>query len=149
MMSQAITPMTLDNAEIVGWVCLVVGIATIAAGVFLGLTTPAKEAKEAKKQLETAGHAISQADQHIQQARAAAANSQRAGAEALMAAGEEATNAAEDAKAKTEEAKTALEQVASIVGSLPENLRFAGMLVLVGAVLMGVATIQFGGTSLF
>jgi hypothetical protein len=32
---------------------------------------------------------------------------------------------------------------------LPENLRFAGVLVLVGTVLIGVATIQFGGTSLF
>ena len=53
------------------------------------------------------------------------------------------------AKGKTEAAKSALEQVGSIVASLPENLRFAGLLVLVGAVLMSVATIQFGGTSLF
>jgi hypothetical protein len=32
---------------------------------------------------------------------------------------------------------------------LPENLRFSGMLVLVGAVLISIATIQFGGVSLF
>jgi hypothetical protein len=39
--------------------------------------------------------------------------------------------------------------VQGIVAALPENLRFAGLLVLVGTVLMGVATIQFGGVSPF
>ena len=149
MLSYVITPMVLDNAEIVGWVCLVVGVAVVATGIYVGLTTPAKEAAEAKKKLETAEQAIADADDQIRQAKVAAANSQAVGAESFMAAGEAATKAAEDATAKTAEAKTALDQVAGIVASLPENLRFAGMLVLLGVVLMGVATIQFGGTSLF
>jgi hypothetical protein len=33
----------------------------------------------------------------------------------------------------------------SVVASLPENLRFAGLLVLLGTGRIGVATIQFGG----
>ncbi|HET9287130.1 MAG TPA: hypothetical protein VFO26_06185 [Gaiella sp.] len=61
----------------------------------------------------------------------------------------EATEAVAAAGASTEAASSALEQVQGIVAALPENLRFAGLLILVGAVLMGVATVQFGDVSLF
>ena len=60
-----------------------------------------------------------------------------------------ATEALTVAGQSTEGAKTAFEQVEGIVASLPQNLRFAGLLVLVGTALIGVATIQFGGVSLF
>ena len=45
--------------------------------------------------------------------------------------------------------KSALDEVSGIVAALPENLRFAGLLILVGAALMSVATVQFGGHSIF
>lgn len=48
-----------------------------------------------------------------------------------------------------EEAKGKFSEIGSLVGSLPEHLRYAGLLIVVGAALIGVATVQFGGTSLF
>lgn len=60
-----------------------------------------------------------------------------------------AAGTAQEASASAAAAKSAIEQVQGIVGSLPVNVRFAGLLVLVGAVLMSVATIEFGGVSLF
>jgi len=51
--------------------------------------------------------------------------------------------------ASADAAKSALEQVQGIVGALPENLRFAGLLVLIGTLLISVATVQFGHISLF
>jgi hypothetical protein len=44
---------------------------------------------------------------------------------------------------------TAAEQISGLVASLPEYQRFPGVVVLLGAALMGVGTVQFGGTSLF
>lgn len=57
--------------------------------------------------------------------------------------------AVSDAKEKGAEAQSVLQEIGSIVSALPENLRFAGLLVLVGTVLMSVATTQFGGHALF
>ena len=58
-------------------------------------------------------------------------------------------SAAASAQTTAAEAKNTLEEIGGIVGALPENLRFAGLLILVGTVLMSVATVQFGGHSLF
>lgn len=147
MLNCLVVAMVLDNAEVVGWVSLAVGIGLVGVGAYVGTTTPATETKNAREKLDTAEKAITAAEERMREATTAAANSQP-GAENLVAANEAAASAAQAATVKTAEAKTALEQVAGIVGSLPENLRSAGMLVLIGAVLMGVATIQFGGTSL-
>jgi hypothetical protein len=62
------------------------------------------------------------------------------------AADQESASTAED---KAEEVKSKLGEIGSLVGSLPEHLRFAGLLILIGAVLMSVATVQFGGQSIF
>jgi hypothetical protein len=43
----------------------------------------------------------------------------------------------------------AAKEISELIASLPEYQRFPGMLVLLGAALMGVGTVQFGGTSLF
>jgi len=63
-----------------------------------------------------------------------------------MAADEDTAKAVEE---KADQVKSTLGEISSLVGSLPEHLRFAGLSVLVGAVLMSVATVQFGGHSIF
>ena len=46
-------------------------------------------------------------------------------------------------------AESTLKELQGIIGSLPERLRFSGLLVLLGALLMSVATVQFGGHQIF
>jgi Sec-independent protein translocase protein TatA len=133
-----------SQADAVGWVCLVIGILVLGAGVFTGLQTSLTEAPEkAKDKLDEASQKIDEAKEHIDRTTAA----MEGGLEA--AAATEARSAGQAAGTSADAAKSAIEQVEGIVGALPENLRFAGVLVLVGTVLIGVATIQFGGTSLF
>jgi hypothetical protein len=125
----------LDNAEAVAWLCFVLGAIVLLVGLYLGLkTAPEKAEKENKQKIDQAKAKI---EETTSQLKAASSGT-------LEAGGATAT-----ATAAAEEAKSALEQVGSIVGSLPEHQRFPGMLVLVGAVLMGVGTIQFGGTAIF
>jgi hypothetical protein len=137
---------TTGSARTTAWICFGVGLALVLAGVALGAYTSVfgqgggATIDDAKKAVDDTAH-------QAQQARTAAHAAVQPGAEALAAPA--AATAADQAAAKAAEAKSALDQVSSIVASLPENLRFAGMLVLVGTVLMSVATIQFGGVSLF
>jgi hypothetical protein len=132
------------QADAVGWICLVIGILVLGAGVFTGLKTSLTEAPEkAKDKLDEASQKIDEAKEHIDRTTAA----MEGGLEAAGAT--EARSAGQAAGTSADAAKSALEQVEGIVGALPENLRFAGVLVLVGTALIGVATIQFGGTSLF
>jgi uncharacterized membrane protein YcjF (UPF0283 family) len=137
------------QADAVAWICFVVGIALLVAGVAIGLWMSLKQlprkAEEARAKLEDASAKLEMARAHVQTASTAA----NANLESFTPGGAGGKNAAEAAQESTEAAKTALEQVQGIVGSLPENLRFAGLLVLVGTVLMSVATVQFGGISLF
>lgn len=128
----------LDNAEAIAWICFVLGGLVLLVGLFIGLVTAPKKAEaETKQKIEEAKAKL---DQTTAQLEAATAGGLEAGG---------ATGAAATATATAEAAKSALEQVGGIVGSLPEQQRFAGMLVLIGAVLMSVGTIQFGGTSIF
>jgi len=141
--------MAFTEADAVAWICFAVGIALLltgsALGLWLSLRHAPTRAKEARAALEEASRKLEQAKAHVQTAsEATGSNLELAGAETASA-----KTAADAAQESTEAAKTAIEQVQGIVGALPENLRFAGLLVLVGTVLMGVATVQFGGTSLF
>ena len=140
----------ITQADFVGWVCLVVGILVLFGGVAIGLSTSrtqaGKGAKEARAKLAEARARIEEAKRRIERTTSAVSGS---GEESLAVNATGATEAAEAAGESTEAAGTALEQVEGIVAALPENLRFAGLLVLVGTVLIGVATIQFGGVSLF
>jgi len=122
----------------------VVGLLLLGAGVWMGFKTSLTEAPEtAKHKLEEASRRIDETKEHIDRTTAAMEGGlESAGATEAMSAGQAAGTSADAAK-------SALEQVEGIIGALPENLRFAGVLVLVGTVLIGVATIQFGGTSLF
>jgi hypothetical protein len=123
-----------DSAEIVAWTCFVVGIVLLTAGVVMGLAlTFWKHRQDVTKKVE-------EAKAKVDELKATAMSQTRATAGEAPAATAEAQAAA---------AKGTLEEIGSIVGALPENLRFAGLLVLVGTVLMSVATVQFGGQSLF
>jgi hypothetical protein len=139
--------LAVAQADIVGWVCLIVGILVLVGGVAIGLSTSRTQAgkgtKAARAKLDEARTRIEEAKRHLEQTTA------ESGLESLGVNAAGATEAAEAAGESTEAAGTALEQVEGIVAALPENLRFAGLLVLVGTVLIGVATIQFGGVSLF
>jgi hypothetical protein len=128
----------LDNAATIAWICFVIGAITLFVGLYIGLKlAPEKAEAETKQKIDEAKAKLEETTSQLQ---AAASGTLEGGA---------AAGAAATATATAEAAKSALEQVGGIVGSLPEYQRFSGMLVLVGAVLMSVGTIQFGGTSIF
>jgi hypothetical protein len=141
--------LAVSQVDEVRWTCFVVGIIVLFGGVALGLSTSLRRApgktRDAHAKLDEATARIAEAKVQIETARSAVVS----GPEPSRVSAAEATTAADEAGASMEAAKTALEQAQGIVGALPENLRFAGLLVLVGTVLMGIATIQFGGVSLF
>ena len=123
------------SAEIVAWTCFVVGIVLLFAGVAIGLALSfRKQAQDVKRKVD---EALDKVDELKDMATSGW----------LKASADE--SAAASAETKAAEAKTTLKEIGGIVASLPENLRFAGLLVLVGTALMSVATVQFGGHSLF
>jgi gas vesicle protein len=140
----------LTQRQAVAWLCFFVGVLVLFGGVAIGLWTSLRKAprtaEEAKVKLDEARTKIDEAKAHIEESSAAVADSNL---ESFTASAADAAVAAEAAGESAAAAKSAFEQVQGIVAALPENLRFAGLLVLVGTVLMGVATIQFGGVSLF
>ncbi len=111
-----------------------------------------KKTAEAADQIAAAQTALQMGGQGFADVATAAGPSVSAATSAVTGAttaADDAASSAAGAAASNDTAKTKLEQIESLIGSLPEELRFAGFLILVGTVLMGVATIQFGGTSLF
>jgi hypothetical protein len=123
------------NAELVAWVCFGLGVLLVLAGVITGFDL------SSRKVTSDVQRKVNEASATIDQLRSAAV------AGALNAAtDQESASTAED---KAEEVKSKLGEIGSLVGSLPEHLRFAGLLILIGAVLMSVATVQFGGQSIF
>ena len=124
-----------SSAEIVAWTCFVVGIVLLFAGVLIGLAlTFRKTTKEVQEKMRVLRG-------KVDELKDTAING------SLKASPDE--QAASAAETKAAEVKSTLDEVSGIVGALPENLRFAGLLVLVGTALMSVATVQFGGHSLF
>jgi hypothetical protein len=123
------------SAEIVAWTCFVVGIVLLLAGVLIGLVLTFRNTT---KHVE---HKMRQARAKVDElTETAVSGSLHSHADHEAAASAEAAGA---------EVKSALDEVSGIVGALPENMRFAGLLILVGTALMSVATVQFGGQSLF
>ncbi len=140
----------VTQADVVAWLCFGIGTAVLTVGVALGTArslrhAPAKT-EEASAKLDEARARLDAATVHIAASTSAVAT---ADLESFDASAADASTAAQAAGASVEEAKSALEQAQSIIAALPENLRFAGLLILVGAILMGVATVEFGGVSLF
>jgi hypothetical protein len=140
----------VTQGEAVAWLCFVVGMAVLLGGVAIGLWTSFQKAPQtaqtAKDKLDEARARIEEVKGHIEASTSAAAGSDL---ESFTTSAAEATTAAAAAGESADAARSALDQVQGIVAALPENLRFAGVLILVGTVLMGVATVQFGGVSLF
>jgi hypothetical protein len=138
------------QADAAAWICFGVGLVVLFGGAVIGLWTSLKrapaKAADANAKLDDAKAKIAQAKSQIEQT---SSEMRRGSLEGFTAAVPGATEALNAAGASAEGAKTAFEQVEGIVASLPQNLRFAGLLVLVGSILIGVATIQFGGVSLF
>jgi hypothetical protein len=123
------------SAEIVAWSCFFVGVVLLFAGVAIGLALSfRKQAQDVKRKVD---EALDQVDELKDMATSGW----------MKATADE--GAAATAETKAAEAKSTLQEIGGIVASLPENLRFAGLLVLVGTALMSVATVQFGGHSLF
>jgi hypothetical protein len=123
------------SAEIVAWLCFVVGVLVLFAGVAIGLyLTFGEPTHDVKRK-------IAEGKDKVDELTTAMTSTMRAGA------GQETAAAA--AQSQASEVKSKFEEIGELVGSLPENLRFAGLLVLVGTVLMGVATVEFGGQQLF
>ena len=147
----ALIPLALTGAEFVALFCLVLGAALIGSGAWLGIQATRKPLVKAKEKIANASGKLDEAHQSIVKTRDRLDSLSRGGLESVELAnvGQEVSGAAAAAASSTTDAKSALEQVSGIVGSLPEHLRFAGMQVLVGAVLVGVATVQYGGTALF
>lgn len=111
----------MTNAEFVGYACFAIGAIVLILGVMTGLTTSVKANAEAAKRK------IDEAQQEL--ATAAQPGVSAAGA--------------------TAQASSALDEAQEIISALPEHLRFAGLLIVIGTILIGVATVQFGGVSLF
>lgn len=129
-----------NSAQVVAWVCFGLGVLVLLAGVVIGLvlsfgkTPKGVTAKDATAKVTEAAAKV----EALKTTAVAGANSPTSDATAAAAASTQA-----------DEAQSVLEEVGGIVSSLPESLRFAGLLVLIGTVLMGVATVQFGGHSIF
>ena len=124
-----------DSAEIVAWVCFVVGIVLLLVGVGIGLVLSLRRVTREWHQKMT------QLRGQVDDLKATAVTG------SMRAAPDEGAASAVEAQAAA--VKSSLDEIGGIVASLPENIRFAGLLVLVGAALMSVATVQFGGHSIF
>jgi hypothetical protein len=105
------------SAEIVAWSCFFVGVVLLFAGVVIGLyLTFWRKTQEVKQKVEEAKSKVEELKQ------------------TAMSGSMKATDegAAASAQRTAAEAKSTLEEIGGIVGALPENLRFAGLLILVG-----------------
>jgi gas vesicle protein len=140
----------LTQADAVAWLCFLLGAIVLVGGAAIGLWTSFRQApkktEEARAKLEEARARIDEARGHIDETTSAAADFNL---ESVAASSARVSSAAQAAGASTDAARSAVEEIQGIVAALPENLRFAGLLILVGTALIGVATIQFGGVSLF
>jgi hypothetical protein len=127
----------LKNPEVVAWACFVLGIAVMIVGVLDGLVAAPAKAKKDKELVDKTKAEAEKLEARQEETRVRRLNGDLTAADA-------------EAEVATSKAKSSVfESVGTIVASLPEYQRFPGMLVLLGVVLMGVATIQFGGTSIF
>jgi hypothetical protein len=142
-----IAPLLATGSGAVAVVCLVLGVALIVTGAAHGVAVSRRESKVAQVTGE-----LEEAERRFHATRDRLESMQAGGLESvgdLAGASSQLHLAAAEAESAAGAAKSAVEQISGVVGALPENLRFSGLLLLVGTVLVSVATIQFGGTSLF
>lgn len=131
MVISAISGQTLP-----AWTCLVLGVIMIVVGGVIGLIKYFENPSATKVQ-----------------AAAAAAKAQVGllSSQAVASANTDAVdpNAATTATTVESSAKSAIEDLANIISAFPNELRFPVFLILVGGLVMSVATVQFGGHSIF
>jgi hypothetical protein len=128
-----------SNAEAIAWICFILGALVLVVGLYIGIiSAPKKAEEENQKKLDEAKKTAAETTSQLKTLTTPGA----------LESGD-AAGVAADATEKAEKTESLLDGIGSLVGSLPEHQRFPGMLVLVGAVLMSVGTIQFGGTSIF
>jgi hypothetical protein len=141
-------PLLATGSGAVALVCLALGFALIVSGTAHGIAVSRRESKVAQVtgELEAAQRRFHDTRDRLESMQVGGLEA--AGAD-LAGASSQLHRAAVEAESTADAAKTAVEQISGVVGALPENLRFSGLLLLVGTVLVSVATIQFGGTSLF
>lgn len=148
LMSTVIAPLISRGSGGVALTCLVLGVVLIVSGTAHGIAVSSRESRLAQVKGE-----LDAAQQRFQDTRLQLESMQAGGLESvgggLAGASSQLHRVAADAESTAGAAKSAVEQIGGLVGSLPENLRFSGVLLVVGTVLVSVATIQFGGTSLF
>lgn len=125
------------NAETVATFCFFIGAAMVVGGTLVGLVMSWKEAKSGGSAKQKVNSAL-QSVKDLKDTAAKAAESTTA-----------EPQTADSAKGKGAAAESALKEIEGIIGSLPERMRFVAMVVLIGALLMSVATVQFGGHSIF
>jgi hypothetical protein len=141
------------------WACFFIGVALLlvgaALGTYLALTTKKAQADartkvdDAKATVESALQSTRDVIAEHTSVQLAALDSPQAAIAAVSASSTQAQQAASDAETSLTSALTQLDEVKELLAALPEPLRWPGLLVLVGAALISVATIQQGGVSLF
>jgi len=128
------------NAEIVAWVCFGLGVVILLGGVVVGLVLSFRKTAKSVS-AKDASAKVKDAVQQVEALKATAV----AGAENPASDAQ----AAKAASTQADSAQSVLQEIGGIISALPESLRFAGLLVLIGTALISVATVQFGGHSLF
>ena len=149
-----------DLAEKVAGACFILGLILVVTGVGFGLYFSFKPEKSATpndftKKIKDAASTAKAAKTEAESLKKLIGDSHAEGA--VLPAGavagkiNEVTAKVDDVAEKAAEAEAAStgEQIASIISSLPVTLRFYGLVILIGTILMSVGTVQFGGTSLF
>jgi hypothetical protein len=129
----------VTDASAVGWLCFALGGVVFLAGAVLGLRLGWKEPGGAAHADVKAK--VAQAEKKITELTS----------QAVAAANKEGKDPAAAADASTAGASAVdiVKDFEGLLKALPERLRFSGFLILVGALLMSVATVQFGGHSIF
>jgi hypothetical protein len=121
------------------YLCFWIGLALVfvgtAVGVILSFKKPVSTPATAKAKIKAA--------------KAKVQDLAKEAVEAEQPPAPEAAEAAAPVESNAADADTLLKDAESLVDSLPEPLRFAGFVIVFGALLMSVAAVQIGGHSIF
>lgn len=116
-----------SRADDVASVCFVTGLGLLILGAVIGYWREDADIRELKKKIKELEQKLKEAKEGLEST-ATPTDEQRAAAQDL------------------EKAASAIK---GLLEAFPEKLRFAVFMMVVGTLLMSVATIQFGGTSIF
>ena len=134
--------LAISNLELSGWICFVLGALTFVVGLGVGSMGDVKEilkiGSSTRGDVETKVASVSGNVSDLTTKAVGAAKTEGTDPDVATAAAEAGAAA-----------KDALKDIAGLLNALAERLRFAGFLMLVGAFVMSVGTVQFGGTSIF